>query len=38
VLPPVIFLTTALVLGLYLPDFVRSTIDGAALLLGGKPL
>lgn len=38
VLPPVVFLTTALLLGLYLPDFVRSTIDGAALLLGGKAL
>ncbi|NLF95462.1 MAG: NADH dehydrogenase FAD-containing subunit, partial [Candidatus Riflebacteria bacterium] len=38
ILPPVVFLTTALLLGLYLPDFVRNTIDGAALLLGGKAL
>ncbi len=38
VLPPVVFLSAALLLGLYLPDFVRNTIDGASLLLGGKAL
>ncbi|PKL45945.1 MAG: hypothetical protein CVV42_18165 [Candidatus Riflebacteria bacterium HGW-Riflebacteria-2] len=38
VLPPVVFLTAALFLGLYLPDFMRSAINGAAVLLGGKPL
>jgi len=35
---PVVFLTAALILGLYLPEFMRNTINGAALVLGGKVL
>ena len=38
VFPPVVFLSAALLLGVYLPDFMRATINGAALLLGGKAL
>lgn len=35
---PIIFLTFALILGCYLPEFMRNTINGASLLLGGKIL
>jgi len=35
---PAVFLAIALVLGIYLPDFVRNTINSAAVLLGGKIL
>lgn len=35
---PAVFLSFALILGCYLPDFIRNTIDGAALLLGGRVL
>lgn len=38
ILPPVVFLAAALILGVYMPGFVRNTINGAALLLGGSAL
>ncbi|MBU1106573.1 MAG: hypothetical protein KKB51_07915 [Candidatus Riflebacteria bacterium] len=37
-LTPVVFLSVALLLGLYLPEFMRDTINGAAMALGGKAL
>jgi hypothetical protein len=38
VFTPAVFLCAALLLGVYLPDFMRDTINGAAFLLGGKAL
>ena len=38
IMTPVIFLSLALILGFYLPEYVRQAINGGALLLGGAIL
>jgi hydrogenase-4 component F len=35
---PIFLLSFALILGIYLPEFVRTAVNGASLLLGGKTL
>ena len=37
-LTPAVFLTFALVLGCYLPEFVKTAVNGAAMLIGGTNL
>ncbi|GAB1355056.1 hypothetical protein MASR1M12_37960 [Erysipelotrichia bacterium] len=37
-LTPVVFLSLALILGFYLPEYVRQAVNGGALLLGGAIL